>query len=100
QRSGREPVGDEVEIAFVLRQQFPLQSPLDAISEQIERGAAQPLERGEDAKRLHHPRAEAGFPWFSFAISTPEDRRREMEFEALITLELLRQLAGERAVGV
>ena len=98
--AGIEPVQDLVQDGLVLDQQPALHPPLGRAAERVEGGAAQPLEAGQQAEGAQHPGAVA--PFLQMAgdgIPVGQQRRRQMDLEAVPALELGAELVQERAVG-
>ncbi|MDB5608099.1 MAG: hypothetical protein JWP25_4999 [Bradyrhizobium sp.] len=93
----RDPLIDHRKIVL---DQLALGLALFGPAERIERAAAQELELCENAERMDHPTAELlllEMPGRLVALR--EDRRRQMELQRKIAVELLRHLLGEGPVG-
>ena len=86
---------------LVFADQAALHAALLGVAEDVELGAAQALQRGEQAERRHHPGAV--FALLELAgrrIALGEQRRRQMEGELVVALELRAELLQELAVAV
>src|SRR5580658_8891058 len=98
---GREAGDELVHQRFVLRDETALDAALLAPAEGIERCEAQKLELREQAEGRHHPGTVAALLLVTGqGIALCQQRRRQMELEAEIAVELLREFLLERAVGV
>jgi hypothetical protein len=86
---------------FVFHDQPPFGPALFGVAEDVQRGAAQSLQLREDPERGHHPGAELGLRRLARArIRLVENRRSEVEFELVASLEHRFDLPGERRIGV
>src|SRR3954469_12118918 len=92
---------DLVENGLVLGDQAPLGATLGGMAERVERGAAQPTQPRESAKRAEHPVA------VDFLLEVPggrialgQQRRRQMKAQFVGTLELLGNPRREIGLGI
>src|SRR5690606_41376610 len=74
--------------------------PLAGPPERIQRGAAQDPQRGEQPERLQHPWPVLALDQLSLRIATGEQRRREMQREPVVALELRFQPFAKARTGV
>src|SRR3954469_1330392 len=86
---------------FVLANQPPLHRALGGVAEHIERRSAQSFELRQYAEGRDHPRAELLLAWQpGVRIATAQQRRRKVERDAILALELLCDALEEAAVDI
>src|SRR5690606_27743578 len=85
--------------ALVLLDERTLLAALLGTAEDVEGSAAQAAQLRQRAKGLHHPGTILALDELALAVAPGEQRRREMEAQADVALELALQLLPEAAVG-
>ena len=100
-REWRQQAEHRGDVLFVTGDQIALQTAVGTIGEHVERRTAQNLQFRQEAKYRHHPRAERALARPPQRIGfAGQHRRREVEVEFEIALELIAELLFEPAVGV
>src|SRR5690606_19378583 len=88
----------------VVLHQPAFQAPLGGLSEQVEPGAPQALERRERAERILDPWPERALARLALGVAPRQQRRRQIVGQAVVAarfaLELLAQGVLERGVGM
>ena len=86
---------------LVVGDQSALHLSFGGVGEDVEGGAAQGFEAGEDAEDVHHPGAELPFAQGAGErVAVAEDRRGQVEGEGEVAVELVAEGLFEPAVGV
>src|SRR5690606_34212086 len=81
----------------VVLHQLPLHASLGGAAERIECGAAQELQLRQPAERGEHPRTVLALDEAAVLVLLRQQRRRQVEVQAVVALELLLQAALEVA---
>src|SRR3954470_12784269 len=88
------------DVLFVAGDQVALELAVGAVAENVERRATQEAQFCQRAEHRHHPGAERALLRPAERILSPaEDRRRQIEVELELALELIAELFFELAVG-
>ncbi len=97
---GRQPADQLAHERFVLADQRALGATLLCLAEQIERRAAQELQFRDQSECRQHPRPVWLLDQVAVRVLLREERRREMEVELPIALELALQPSEEGRVSL
>src|SRR5690606_28511037 len=96
----REPGQEFADRALVLVDQGALLAAFFRAPEDVERPAAQPPQPRQHPEGLEHPRPVLALDQLALVVALREQRRREVEAQAEVAIELTPQLFLEATVGV
>ena len=86
---------------FVVGDQLPLRAPFGGLAEGVQRAAAQKTQFRDHAEQRHHPGSQLHLAQMAgHRVALGEQRRRHVEAEPVVAVELFLKLPAELAAGV